>query len=196
MVLFSVVAGGRSTLTFKWLINTANKQLRTLTVIGSKSMLESSVMCRRKEVTRQHEPVKIRSGSLCSTCANDASSPTQATLVAPMSSVSTHCGTRQHFFSSKLFTGSSPQLPIRTITTPTWLHCGLAGRSISTAPRRYKSDTADLYPPLVESELDETFIRGSGPGGQCVNKLSNCVMLRHLPTGLVIKVRLPLHLFL
>ncbi|XP_068144837.1 mitochondrial translation release factor in rescue [Drosophila tropicalis] len=43
------------------------------------------------------------------------------------------------------------------------------------------------YPTLQESDIDETFMRGSGPGGQAVNKTSNCVFLRHLPTNLTIK---------
>ena len=37
------------------------------------------------------------------------------------------------------------------------------------------------YPKLNEAELEETFTRGSGPGGQAVNKTSNCIMLRHYP---------------
>ena len=41
---------------------------------------------------------------------------------------------------------------------------------------------------LHESELEESFIKGSGPGGQSVNKTSNCVQLKHLPTGIVVKV--------
>lgn len=43
------------------------------------------------------------------------------------------------------------------------------------------------YPTLNESELEETFTRGSGPGGQAVNKTSNCVLLRHLPTNIIVK---------
>lgn len=42
-------------------------------------------------------------------------------------------------------------------------------------------------PKLVEEELDEQFVRGTGPGGQCVSKTSNCVVLRHEPTGIVVK---------
>ena len=38
-----------------------------------------------------------------------------------------------------------------------------------------------------EEDLIETFIRGSGNGGQKVNKTSNCVQLRHIPTGIVVK---------
>ncbi|MDP2600587.1 MAG: peptide chain release factor-like protein [Deltaproteobacteria bacterium] len=34
-----------------------------------------------------------------------------------------------------------------------------------------------------ESDLNEKFIRGSGAGGQKINKTSSCVQLIHLPTG-------------
>ena len=40
---------------------------------------------------------------------------------------------------------------------------------------------------VEESDLRETFIRSSGPGGQNVNKTSTCVFLVHLPTGLSVK---------
>jgi len=40
---------------------------------------------------------------------------------------------------------------------------------------------------VLESDLRETFIRSSGPGGQKVNKTSSCVFLVHLPTGLSVK---------
>lgn len=42
-------------------------------------------------------------------------------------------------------------------------------------------------PILKEIELEEQFVRGSGPGGQAVNKTANCVVLKHTPTGLVVK---------
>lgn len=37
------------------------------------------------------------------------------------------------------------------------------------------------------SDIEETFIRSSGPGGQKVNKTSSCVHLLHIPTGLAVK---------
>lgn len=38
-----------------------------------------------------------------------------------------------------------------------------------------------------EDDLEERFIRSSGPGGQNVNKTSTCVYLRHIPTGIEVK---------
>jgi len=38
-----------------------------------------------------------------------------------------------------------------------------------------------------ESDIDESFVRSSGPGGQNVNKVSTCVVLVHRPTGLLVK---------
>ncbi len=40
---------------------------------------------------------------------------------------------------------------------------------------------------IKESDLEESFIRGSGPGGQKINKTASCVRLRHLPTGIEIR---------
>ena len=40
---------------------------------------------------------------------------------------------------------------------------------------------------VVESDLRETFVRSSGPGGQKVNKTSTCVQLVHVPTGMTVK---------
>ena len=38
-----------------------------------------------------------------------------------------------------------------------------------------------------EEDIVERFIRAQGPGGQNVNKVSTCVYLRHLPTGIEVK---------
>jgi len=40
---------------------------------------------------------------------------------------------------------------------------------------------------LREEDLQESFIRGSGPGGQKVNKTSSTVVLRHVPSGLEVR---------
>ena len=40
---------------------------------------------------------------------------------------------------------------------------------------------------IKESEIEETFVRSGGHGGQNVNKTSTCVMLLHRPTGTQVK---------
>lgn len=40
---------------------------------------------------------------------------------------------------------------------------------------------------IQEEDLIEKFIRGSGHGGQKINKTSSCVYLQHRPTGLEVK---------
>jgi len=42
---------------------------------------------------------------------------------------------------------------------------------------------------IVESDLQEHFIRSSGAGGQHVNKTSTCVYLKHIPSGIEVKAQ-------
>jgi protein subunit release factor B len=40
---------------------------------------------------------------------------------------------------------------------------------------------------ITAETLLEKFVRGSGSGGQKINKTSSCVFLKHLPSGLTVK---------
>jgi protein subunit release factor B len=42
---------------------------------------------------------------------------------------------------------------------------------------------------IREQDLEERFVRASGPGGQKVNKTSTAVCLRHVPSGLEVRVQ-------
>lgn len=89
-------------------------------------------------------------------------------------------------FISHVCAGSGMQVWRRA---PTCLSAMLRSRpvglpSVLTAG---KKDLLDLH-VLNEDDLEEQFVRGSGPGGQATNKTSNCVVLRHIPSGIVVKV--------
>lgn len=42
---------------------------------------------------------------------------------------------------------------------------------------------------IAEEDLEEKFIRSGGKGGQNVNKVATCVYLKHIPTGIEIKMQ-------
>ena len=44
-----------------------------------------------------------------------------------------------------------------------------------------------------EEDLDETFVRSGGHGGQNVNKTSTCVVLLHRPSGIQVKCQTSRH---
>uniref|UniRef100_F1LCJ7 Peptide chain release factor n=1 Tax=Ascaris suum TaxID=6253 RepID=F1LCJ7_ASCSU len=45
-----------------------------------------------------------------------------------------------------------------------------------------------VFPEIRREDCEQKFISGSGPGGQKVNTAQNAVMLKHIPTGIVVKV--------
>lgn len=40
---------------------------------------------------------------------------------------------------------------------------------------------------IFEDDIEEKFVRGSGSGGQKINKTSSCVYLHHIPSGIEVK---------
>src|SRR4030065_2758150 len=48
---------------------------------------------------------------------------------------------------------------------------------------REKMDSLNIR----EEDIKESFIRSGGKGGQHVNKVSTCVYLRHIPSGIEVK---------
>ncbi|MEE9253262.1 MAG: peptide chain release factor-like protein [Thermodesulfobacteriota bacterium] len=42
---------------------------------------------------------------------------------------------------------------------------------------------------ISEGDLAESFVSSGGPGGQNVNRTATCVVLKHLPTGVVVKAQ-------
>ncbi|XP_012637648.1 mitochondrial translation release factor in rescue isoform X2 [Microcebus murinus] len=60
------------------------------------------------------------------------------------------------------------------------------GMAVTLVPMAGKRDCPPLL-SLDENELEEQFVKGHGPGGQATNKTSNCVVLKHVPSGIVVK---------
>ncbi|MFC1656006.1 peptide chain release factor family protein [Patescibacteria group bacterium] len=56
-------------------------------------------------------------------------------------------------------------------------------------PIELKPDTVKKAQNLEinPEDIDEQFVRGSGKGGQKINKTSSAVRLRHIPTGIEVK---------
>lgn len=42
---------------------------------------------------------------------------------------------------------------------------------------------------LLDKDLEESFVKGSGPGGQKINKNKSCVQLKHIPTGIMVETQ-------
>ncbi|XP_071848863.1 mitochondrial translation release factor in rescue-like isoform X2 [Apostichopus japonicus] len=60
-------------------------------------------------------------------------------------------------------------------------------KSTTTISDKHRRKLQSQLPDLEEDDLVESFVRGSGPGGQATNKTNNCVVIKHLPTGIVVK---------
>ncbi|PHH88783.1 hypothetical protein CDD83_7063 [Cordyceps sp. RAO-2017] len=70
-------------------------------------------------------------------------------------------------------------VPVRGFVARACFSVAAAVRGKGALPPRPK--------PPPESEIEESYLRGSGPGGQKINKTSSAVQLKHIPTGIVVK---------
>ena len=82
---------------------------------------------------------------------------------------------------------SNAMLPIRARAKGIVSHL----RHAPTAPFGTQSIRAAAQlpprPSVKDEDLEEAFLKGSGPGGQKINKTSSAVQLKHIPTGVVVK---------
>ncbi|ESZ92295.1 hypothetical protein SBOR_7335 [Sclerotinia borealis F-4128] len=62
-------------------------------------------------------------------------------------------------------------------------------RGICSTIPLWKKKMPDRPPPVNEADFTEVFLHGSGPGGQKINKTSSAVQLKHIPTGMVLKIQ-------
>ena len=52
-------------------------------------------------------------------------------------------------------------------------------------PEKFLEKAREL--DVFGEDIEESFVTGSGKGGQKVNKTANCVQLKHLPSGIEVK---------
>ena len=84
-----------------------------------------------------------------------------------------------HILLRGLFCNShAPPRTIKCLSLVRWKHgrTGVLLKPPGGVPLLYK-----------EKDVEEMFVRGSGSGGQSVARTSNCVVLRHVPTGIMVR---------
>ncbi|KPM34680.1 hypothetical protein AK830_g11894 [Neonectria ditissima] len=63
----------------------------------------------------------------------------------------------------------------------------VSSRTFTTSPAVLLKALPPRPKPPPESEIEEAYVKGSGPGGQKINKTNSAVQLKHIPTGIVVK---------
>ncbi|KAF3771250.1 hypothetical protein M406DRAFT_19702, partial [Cryphonectria parasitica EP155] len=59
--------------------------------------------------------------------------------------------------------------------------------TFTSTPSCLKTKYPPRPKPPPDEEITEAYLKGSGPGGQKINKTNSAVQLKHIPTGIVVK---------
>eukprot|EP00736_Rhodelphis_marinus_P007644 Rmarinus@m.9459 len=70
-------------------------------------------------------------------------------------------------------------------TTP--LSIGAAADKVQSARREKRDRRKRVAFALEKNDVRETVCRSGGPGGQHVNKTNTCVIVKHIPTGIIVR---------
>ncbi|KAK4935685.1 hypothetical protein LTR10_023306 [Elasticomyces elasticus] len=66
--------------------------------------------------------------------------------------------------------------------------CGIGAAGLSTTSNLLKKPVQlPPRPSVSDDEIKHTFVKGSGPGGQKINKTNSAAQVTHLATGIVVK---------
>lgn len=79
-------------------------------------------------------------------------------------------------------------IQINSLSNKLFINQTIINSQFNLITRSIQKIDRSKFPILDEKDLEETFINGSGPGGQNVNKRLNCVFLKHLPTSKFCKI--------
>ncbi|KAK1760477.1 peptidyl-tRNA hydrolase [Echria macrotheca] len=85
------------------------------------------------------------------------------------------------------FLRSSIPLLLRPTPSPTPSLAIQQKKTFTTTTSNPQKSLPPRPKPPPEGEIEEFFIKGTGPGGQKINKTNSAVQLRHIPTGIVVK---------
>ena len=77
--------------------------------------------------------------------------------------------------------------PTLLATTNYHIDARLVSRSFTTTPISLKKSPLPPRPKVPVEDTTKNYLKGSGPGGQKINKTSSAVQLTHTPTGIVVK---------
>ncbi|EXJ62831.1 hypothetical protein A1O7_03271 [Cladophialophora yegresii CBS 114405] len=76
---------------------------------------------------------------------------------------------------------------VRRFYGHTAIRCTISSFSTFSRALYKASNHLPPRPTLPDAEIKETYVKGTGPGGQKINKTNSAAQLTHIPTGIVVK---------